>query len=432
MRLSGTTLHFLVLFVLAPAVLCADNWPQWRGPSANGISAETKVPVRWSATENVLWKTPIRGMGTSTPIVWGDRVFVTAQIGDGPVAGGGSDFEGAQPIRKTGESDGVHFVVQAFSRQDGDLLWEKTFEAGSELPEVHSKHNLASPSCVTDGERVYAWFGTGLTAALTLDGEVLWTRHLGKENSRFDVRWGHGSSPALYDDALLLLVDHPQESYLLAVDKRSGKNLWRRDREEKRSYTTPFIIRRDEGDLLMVNTSDSIEALNPQNGELVWRVGEPNRVPIGVPVYHDGVMYSNRGYFSGPFLAAAIDGDADADSRVKWRVPTGGPYVGSLLYYQGLIFMATERGIASAIDPETGATVWKQRLGGVFTASPVGANGKVYFPEESGKTFVVEASRDFKVVAENDTGERTLASLAISDGVIFLRSDNHLFAISEQ
>lgn len=235
----------------------------------------------------------------------------------------------------------------------------------------------------------------------------------------------------MYDDALLLLVEHPGDSYLLAVDKRSGKDLWRADRgSEKRSYTTPFVVRREGGDQLIINTSDRIEAVDPASGRLLWHVGQPNQVPVAMPVYHDGVLYSNRGYFSAPYLAVRVDGTGDVtESKLLWSVATGAPYVSSLVYHRGLIFMATERGIASAIDAATGKPVWRERLGGVFTASPVVANGKVYLLEESGKTYVVEAAREFKVTSTNDIGERTLASPAISNGMLFLRSDHHLFAI---
>jgi outer membrane protein assembly factor BamB len=421
------------LIFLVSLAAQAENWPQWRGPSGDGVSREADVPFRWSATENVLWKTPLEGLGTSTPIVWDERVFLTSQVGNAPSAGG-RDFQEAQAAKSAGAGSGVTFLVSAFARGNGRLLWEKRFEADGYLPEVHVKHNLASPSCVTDGERVYAWFGTGLVVALSLDGVLLWKRHLGQERSRFDVRWGHGSSPALYDNALLLLVDHPGDSSLLAVDTKSGKDLWRSERGvKKRSYTTPFVIRRENGDQLIINTNDRIEAVDPSDGRLLWHVGRPNRVPIAMPVHHDGVLYSNRGYFSAPYLAVRVDGQGGVtESKLQWRVPTGGPYVSSLVYHRGLLFMATERGIASAIDAETGQTVWKERLGGVFTVSPVAANGQVYFVEESGKTYVVEAAREFKLVSLNDLGGRTLASPAISNGMLFLRTDNHLFAIGKR
>jgi outer membrane protein assembly factor BamB len=419
------------LSLLLPVVMWGENWPQWRGPTNDGISGEKNLPVRWGASENVAWKTPLKGLGTSTPIVWEDRVFLTSQLGDGPLAEGARDFDDAQRAKKMGEEQGVVFLIASFARDDGRLLWEKRFPGGDHLPEVHIKHNLASPSCVTDGERVYAWFGTGLAVALTLDGEPVWQRDLGKEYTPFDVRWGHGSSPAIYKDRLFLLVDHPLDSYLLAVDRHTGKDILKVSRgKERRSYTTPFIVSRDEGDQLIVNTNEAIQALDPGTGRLIWQVGEDNRVPIGVPVFHSGVLYSNRGYNSSPYLAVGVDGAGDVSgSKLKWRVPTGGPYVSSLTYYQGVLYMANERGIASAVDAETGETFWKQRLGGVFSASPVAADGRIYLAEESGRTYVVEAGREFKLVATNDLGERTLASPAISGGLIFLRTDNRLFAI---
>jgi outer membrane protein assembly factor BamB len=419
-------MRICLLLALTPLFAFADNWPQWRGPTADGVSLEKGLPVKWSATENVLWKAPLRGLGTSTPVIWGDRVFLTAQTGDGPLAEGARDFENAAVIRKFGEQ-GVRFFVQAFSKKDGALVWEKAFDAGSHLPEVHIKHNLSSPSCVTDGKLVYAWFGIGLVVALTLDGEEVWRRDLADDNSPFDIRWGHGSSPMLYENSLMLLVDHPGDSYLLAVDKATGKDLWKVDRDDaNRSYTTPFLVKGDGGDLLIVNTTAGIEAVDAKTGKLLWSVGEENRVPVPTPVHHDGTLYSNRGYNSGPFMAVRLGG---AQPEVRWRVATGAPYVSSLVYANGLLFMATERGIASAVDAETGETVWKKRMEGVFSASPVVAEGRVYFAAESGVTYVVEAGREFNVITENDLQERTLASPAISDGVIFLRTDTHLVAI---
>jgi len=418
---------FLLLFLLAPSAF-ADNWPQWRGPAGDGSSRETDVPVSWSADENIRWKTPLSGLGSSTPIVWGDRIFLTSQIGAGPSAGG-NDFDNAA-VARGADSDQVVFVLEAFAREDGRRLWERRFPASGELPPVHIKHNLASPSCVTDGERVYAWFGNGVVAATTLDGEVVWTRDLAAENGPFDIRWGHGSSPALHGETLYLLVDHPGRAYLLAVDPVTGETRWKRERDaDKRSYATPLMVHHDGREQLIVNDNDRIEALDPDTGEVLWHVGESNRVPVSTPVYHDGTLYSTRGYFSGPYLAVRLGGEGDLSDDLRWRRPTGAPYVSSLAYANGLVFMATERGIATAADAETGETVWKERLGGVFTASPVVADGNVYFVDEDGTTLVVAAERDFRIVSENDLGERSLASPAISNGMLFLRTDRHLYAV---
>ncbi len=421
----------VLAFLIFTAVASAENWPQWRGPRSDGTSLEAGLPVEWSETANIAWKTALTGMGTSTPIIWGDHIFLTSQLGDGPSAGG-TDFDKAREAKSAGNRKEVTFLVSAYVRADGKLLWEKSFAAANELPAVHIKHNLASPSCVTDGELVYAWFGNGLAVALDFDGALVWKRNLGEERAGFDVRWGHGSSPALYEDSLFLLVDHPGDSYLLSVDKRTGKDRWRADRgEEKRSYTTPFVVPGPDGDQIVINTNHGVEALRAVDGSALWRVGESNRVPVSTPVFHQGVIYSSRGHFSGPYLAVGVAGKGDVgESQLKWRVGTGAPYVGSLVYANGILFMATERGIASAVDAETGETLWKQRLGGVFTASPVVAAGKVYLFAEDGNAYVVAAPRKFELLAQNALGERVLASPAVSGGHMYIRSDQHLFAIA--
>ncbi|MEZ5351799.1 MAG: PQQ-binding-like beta-propeller repeat protein [Bryobacteraceae bacterium] len=413
-------------FALVPALsLCAADWPQWRGPTGDGISPEPDAPLRWSQTANVAWKAPLPGLGSSTPIVLGDRVFVTSQTGDGPFEGRSRDFDGATTARRTGDGK-VRFLVHAFDRRTGKALWEFSLDADGVLQPVHVKHNLASPSCVTDGERVYAWFGTGQLVALTLDGKLAWSRHLGREFGPFDVLWGHGSSAALYKDSLLLLCDHPPGAYLLSVDTRTGKDRWRKDRgKDRRSYTTPFVIRAGDHDELIINTNDGVEAVSPSTGEPLWKAGDANRVPVPSPVYHGGVLYLNRGYTSSPFLALRPGG------KIEWEIKTGAPYVSSLLYHDGLLYMANERGVVSVADAADGSTVWKDRFASLFSASPVAAGGRIYLTNEEGTTYVLAAGREKKVLAENQLGERTLASLAISRGQIFIRTDSHLYCIGK-
>lgn len=410
----------------------AENWPQWRGPEANGISREKGVPTRWGREQNIRWKAPLPGLGTSSPIVWGDLIFLTSQVGDAPYAPS-NDFAGAVVARSSGDQGKVNFVVQAFHRGDGSLAWEYKFAAEGQVPKVHIKHNLASPSCVTDGELVFAWVGTGQLLALDMEGKLVWKRHLGEEFSPFNIRWGHGSSPALYRNSLIILCDHSEKSYLLALDKRTGKELWTVDRGTGlRSYTTPFIFTGRNGDKMVINSNRKIDVFDPSTGKYLWQVGEPNRVPIGMPVYHEGVLYATRGYRSGPYLAVRVGGKGDVSkTHLKWRVATGAPYISSLLYYQGLIYMASETGIVTCVDAETGETLWKNRFGGVFSASPVAADGKVYLINEEGDAFVLEAGRELNIVERNSLGERTLASPSISNGQLFIRTDEHLYCIGQ-
>jgi outer membrane protein assembly factor BamB len=256
---------------------------------------------------------------------------------------------------------------------------------------------------------------------------------MGKEYAPFDVLWGHGSSPFLYRNSVLLLCDHAKQGYLVSLDKKTGKQLWKLDRgAEIRSYTTPFLVKGTKGDELIVNSSKRVEALDPSTGELLWHASNENRVPVPTPVWHDGVMYLNRGFNSSPYLAVKTGGRGDVSaSHTLWQVNTGGPYVSSLLYYQGLLYMVTETGIASCVDAKDGKTLWKERFGGVFSASPVAAEGKVYLVNEDGEAWVLAAGRELKVVEKNVLKERTLASPAIAGGRIFLRTDEHLVAIGK-
>jgi len=430
--------------IAVTASLSAADWPQWRGPHGTGATDEKNLPVTWSATDNVAWRAPLGGVGVSSPIVFGDRVFVTSQIGTGvrrpgnhPRLAQGSGAAGERPLaagQGGSADDRTFFIVEAFSRVDGKRLWQHRLEATGPLPGVHDKHNLASPSPVTDGQMVYAWFGTGQIVALDMNGKVVWQRHLGQEIAPFDINWGHASSPTLFGDTVLLLCDHAPASYLLAVDKKTGKERWRVDRGKGRmSYTTPFVVESPTGPELIVNSSQRVDAYDPRTGAFLWHVGGSNQFPIPAPTFHDGVVYMTRGYRSGPYMAIRPGGRGDISaSHVVWEVPTGAPYISSLVYHEGILYMASDVGAVTAIDAATGRRIWQQRVDGIFSASPVAADGKVYFVSETGETIVLKAGRQAEVLARNDVGERLIASPAISNGQIFLRSDDRLFAIGRR
>ncbi len=421
------------------ASVSAADWPQWRGPHGTGVSDERDLPVRWSATENVAWQADLGGVGVSSPIVAGDRVFVTSQVGAGIVVPGPRLAQGANAAT-SGErpldvsraaGDGTHFLVEAFRRTDGARLWQYRIQATAPLPAVHDKHNLASPSPVTDGQRVYAWFGTGQLVALDMNGKLVWERNLGKEIGPFEVHWGHSSSPTLFQDSLILLCDHTPASYLLAVNTRDGKDRWKIDRGRGRvSYSTPFVVNTSSGPELIVNSSERVDAYDPRNGALLWYVGGSNQFPIPVPAFHNGTLYLSRGYRSGPYMAVRPGGRGDVSAtHVLWEVPTGAPYISSLVYDAGVLFMANDVGGIMAIDAENGRRLWQQRVDGLFTASPVAADGKIYFVSETGEVFVVRSGREPEILARNDVGQRLMASPAISNGQIFLRGDGRLLAI---
>ncbi len=434
-----------VTLALSPR-LSADNWPQWRGPSSKGVSIENGLPARWSANDNLAWKTSLAGLGTSSPIVWGDHVFVTSQIGNAPVAGGESHPVLARADtslsvhehaiggrRGASEARQVLLVVEAFRRTDGARLWEHRVEAGGDLPASHEKHNLATPTPVTDGERVYAWFGNGQVVALDMSGKLVWKRHLGVDYGSFLNNWGHGSSPALYQDLLILLSDHEPNAYLLALDKRTGKERWKVDRgNDRTSHSTPIIVPGPEGDEVIINSTERIDAYNPLTGEPLWHAGSWRQTPIPSPVFHDGMIYMSRGYRNSDYLAIRPGGRGDVTgSHIKWSAPGAASYVPSIIHYQGLLYMTNEVGVVTCAEAETGARIWRRRLGGVFFASPVAGDGKIYMLSETGEMFVLRAGREPEILAQNNLGERFIASPAISNGRLFLRSDGTLFSIGE-
>jgi outer membrane protein assembly factor BamB len=445
MGLVGLISRAALALVLAAGAARGDEWPQWRGPQGTGVAPDTALPTRWSP-DDVTWKARLGGVGVSSPVVWGDRIFVTSQTGrvalrpgNHPTLARGDEASAEKPLGTSsapGAADAgkVRFLVEAFHRKDGRRLWQYAVEAEGDLAEVHQKHNLASPSPVTDGRYVYAWFGNGQLVALDVLGKLAWQRHLAKDYGPFDIAWGHGSSPALYRDLVILLCDHNPASYLIALDKRTGGVRWRTDREKGSvSYSTPTVVTSATGDELVVNSTRRVDGYDPATGKLLWWVGEPTRFAVPVPSFGDGVLYLSRGYRSGPFMAVRAGGRGDVSkTQVGWSVPTGAPYVSSLLYYQGLVYMANDVGVVTAVDAKTGEKVWQERIEGIFTASPVAADGKVYLVSEAGETIVLSAGRPPRVLARNSVGERSVASPAISDGQIFIRTDENIICVGKK
>ena len=438
MRTQRRSGWVLALLVTGSTPIVADNWPQWRGTDANGVSLETALPASWSATQGIAWRTKLDGAGVSTPIVWGERVFVTSQIGTGVRRSGNHPtlVQGADAGERNlkGEAgDAVTFVLAAHRWTDGNVAWTHKVAAEGTLTGVHDKHNLASPSPVADADVVIAWFGTGQVVALTHAGKPLWTKHLARDYAPFEIQWGHASSPILHRDLAIFVVYHEPASYVLALDKRTGAVKWKADRPAKTlSYSTPVIIDSPRGAEVVVNSSAGVEAMSAQTGEPRWRVTEDNRFPIPVATVADGILYTTRGYRSGPYYAIRLGGSGDVTgTHVVWSVPTGAPYISSLVHYQGLIYTASELGIVTCLDAKSGERVWQERAGGIFTASPVAGDGKVYLVSETGETVILKAGRTYEVLARNKLDAHFVASPAISRGRIFLRGDNEIFAVGK-
>jgi outer membrane protein assembly factor BamB len=437
MRTSTRCGWVLTAVVAASTTLVADNWPHWRGAQANGVTAETALPTTWSATTGVAWRAKLHGAGVSTPIVWGDRVFVTSQIGTG-VRRPGSHPTLVQGTTDAGErnltgaaGDAVSFVLAAHSWSDGRVAWIHQRPSEGTLTGVHDKHNLATPSPVADADVVIAWFGTGQVIASDHAGKLLWTKHLARDYAPFEIQWGHASSPVLHRDLAIFVVYHEPASYVVALDKKTGAVRWKADRPAKTlSYSTPLVVDTPRGAEIVVNHSTGLEAMSADSGETRWRVMEDNRFPIPVATVSDGMLYTTRGYRSGPYVAIRLGGSGDVSgSHVAWRVPTGAPYISSLVHYQGLIYTASELGIVTCLDAKTGERVWQERAGGIFTASPVAGDGKIYLVSETGETVILRAGRSYDVLARNRLDSHFVASPAISRGRMFLRGDSELIAV---
>ena len=435
----------VVLLIGVTPAIQAEDWPHWRGPLATGVSSETGLPTEWSESDDVAWKASIRGLGISSPIVSGDRVFVTSQVGSGRsnpgprlYQSGDAAAAGERALGSGGAADrrsggAVIFLITALDRASGRQLWEYELEAEGTLTAVHEKHNLASSSPVTDGERVYAWFGNGQIVALDMSGELVWERNLGTEYGQFDINWGHGSSPTVYNDTVILICYHQPSSYLLGLDSATGENRWKVDSPRGvLSYSTPLVVEGPDSAEIVVNSSSGMAGHDISTGRQLWQVRGSNRFPIPMPVENDGVIYASRGYRSGPFMAIRPGGRGDVDdSHVLWRVGAGAPYVSSLVYYDGLVYMVGDVGIVTVTDAETGERVWQERIGGVFSASPVAADGKIYLVAEGGETVILAAGPTPRVIARNTLDARQVASPAISGGRLFIRSDNTLYAIGQ-
>jgi outer membrane protein assembly factor BamB len=251
------------------------------------------------------------------------------------------------------------------------------------------------------------------------------------EYAPFETQWGHGSSPTLHGDLLILLCDHLGDSYLLALDKRTGKERWKADRGAGRvSHSTPLIVQGPDGAEILVNSSQRVDAYDTTTGALLWHVDGPRQTPIPSAVFHDGRIYMSRGYRNSDYMAIRPGGRGDVTlSHIEWRRPVGASYVPSIVYYEGLLYMTNEVGVVTCADAKTGDRLWRHRLGGVFFASPVAGDGKIYLASETGETFVLRAGRTPEVLSRNDLGERIVASPALSKRRLFIRSDRSLFAV---
>jgi len=409
----------------------AAGWPRWRGPLGNGVSPDGDPPVRWSEQENVRFKVAIDGDGLATPIVWGDRIYVLSALS----LDGGD--EGARPAPDPSGTPlpKQRFLVTAYDRHDGSVAWQRV--AGERFP--HEGHHLesgwAAASPVTDGERLYAHFGSAGTYAYTLEGELVWKIDLGDMTTR--LGYGEGSSPALWDDTLVVNWDHEGDSFVVALNKRTGEERWRKDRPgELTSWSTP-LIREHEGRVhVIVAAAERTRSYDIRNGEVLWSLSGLGMNVIPTPIYDAGILYLASGKRDSPRMQAVdlhgARGDLDGTDAVLWTRDRDTPYVSTPLLYRGqLYFFKHVRSFLTSVDAATGRTLFTERvgLGNVF-ASPVAAAGRIYLLGREGKALVLEPGPTLKILAENQLDDGFDASPVIVGGDLYLRGRRFLYAVA--
>lgn len=414
MRQPLSAILALLVFLISSASLAAEDWPQFRGPTGQGISTATHVPVEWGPTKNVAWKVPIPGKGWSSPVLANEKIYLTTAVGD--------------PGRP------VSLRVLCMEAASGKPLWD--VEALRPEPSLtaakHQKNSLASSTPLVSGDRIYAHFGHLGTAALDTSGNVLWRQ----TGLIYPPVHGNGGSPILVGDTLIFDCDGGQDPFIAALDARTGQVKWRTPRNQPVrapfSFSTPLLIDVDGRQQVISPASGFVGAYEPANGSELWRVryGEGYSV-VPRPVFADGLLFISSGFDSPSLYAinpAGARGDV-TDSHVVWKTRKGVPTTPSMLALGDELYFVSDAGIATCADARTGKVHWTHRFDGGCSASPVAAENRIYFQNETGTGYVIEADKKFHPLAENSLGERSLASYAVTDGALFIRTESHLWRI---
>jgi len=432
---------FLLWTICSSVTLANDNWPQWRGPALNGTSDSTKLPLSWSETKNIRWKVRLPSWSGSTPVIWGDRIFIMSPS----AARAGDEAPTLQGAAKKQRREGKKILLLCLSKKDGSKLWEYTL-AGDNAH--YGKQNMSSPSPVTDGKYVWAVTGTGILTALNMDGEFKWERDIQKDYGKFGILWGYASSPLLLKDKLVLEVLHGMHtndpSYLIAFDLRTSKTIWKVDRptdaiaESPDAYTTPTVLHYKDRKEIVINGGDYLTAHDPKTGNEIWRCGGINLTKSKVfrtvcsPLAANGMIYGASR--SGSLVACRAGGKGlVTDSHLAWTSEFA-PDVPTPVSDGKYLYILHDQGYLTCLDALSGKVHYaKQRLPrGTYSASPLLADGRVYVTNESACTAVVATGPKFKILSENqlDNGY-TLSSIAVAGRELLMRTSTHLYCISE-
>jgi len=433
----AAVLLVLLSFVTNPVANSEKYWPQWRGPLATGVAPNANPPLEWSEEKNIRWKIEIPGKGSSSPIVWGDRVYVTTAIPTGKSATSASPESGDSRRRGIAATDVLQFALLAISRRDGKIVWQRT--AVETLPHegTHPDGTWASNSPITDGEHIIASFGSRGIFCYDMAGKLIWQKDLGDMSTRNS--FGEGNSPALHGNTLVVNWDHEGNDFIVAFDKRTGKELWKADRDEPTSWSTPLVVAHAGKPQVIVNATNRVRSYDLANGKLIWENTGTTANAIPSPVAAEDMVYVTGGFRGSALFAirfAGATGDLSNSTAVVWKHSEDTPYVPSPLLYDGkLYFLKVNSGILSCFNAKTGEPHYsRQRLESIANiyASPVGAAGRVYFLSRDGVTMVIKNSASFEVLATNKLEDDTDASPALVDDEMYLRGRKFLYCIAEK
>ena len=437
-RISLALITAMSLGIATTGSSAAGNWPQWRGPDGSGISTEKNLPAQWSTTRNIKWKTPIDGRGHSSPIVWDNKIFVTTAI-EGEVV------EGAKaPKHMMGDKEFVHpdsigankkhtFKVIALNRDTGKILWQAVAFEGTPYDDRHRKSSYAASTPATDGKLVYAFFGSEGIYAYDFNGKLAWKADLGKMGT---VGMGTGTSPILFENLVIVQCDEENgtASYIVALDKKTGKEVWKTPRKVQVSWSTPLLVKTAKRAELIASGTESIVSYDPATGKELWthKGVESNAIPS--PVANSEFVYLVAGFPAKIAMAIRLgsSGDLTGTPNVPWKYAKGTAYVPSPILYGDYLYLTTDRGILTCIDAKTGEVKYEGGripIPATFTASPVAFDGKILMTSEDGDTFIVKAGPKHEIIGTNSVGEPVYASPAMADGRIYIRGEKNLYAI---
>jgi outer membrane protein assembly factor BamB len=451
--MTRTTFRHGAIFLLAlsmtfssAVVLEAEDWPSFRGPNGSGTSDEQDLPVEWSvpSSTNVLWQTAVPGLAHSSPIVSGERIYITTAVGTGARPTLATGDLGAAGYRAAAD-DGPHrWILFALDRSSGEVIWQTTVHEGRPRVRRHTKASHASATPATNGERIVALMGSEGLFCFDTSGRLLWKRDVGLldvgmwRSSRSNYQWGPASSPVIYQDLVFVLNDRQRSSFLVAYRLEDGEEVWRTPRDEKPSWTTPVVFRGERAELI-THGANYVRAYDPETGSELWRLSnQDSEVIIPMPVISGNVAILSGGYPASSKSVYAIRlgarGHTHTVPDVVWRTDRGSPYTPTPVVYQGIVYACHDNGILYAYELETGERIYRVRIavGPGFSASPVASDGRLYFASEDGIVYVVRAGREYELLAENDMGEILMATPAISNGTLLIRGRDHLFAVARR